>query len=234
MKKVLGFLLVALLLVSCFKDDETKPTYTARGVVVLDQDAELGYKIELDNWQCVIPQSSDVEYEAQDLDRIIVILEYPNVDETYKDIAEVKVLDYAKYLISDVLTYKDTVAVDTLGSDPIGVYDGYVYQTDKYLNIAYSYQYSSQVHTVNLVYYPDSLGDNGEVFLKLQHNANEDSKEYTFSDGYKVFDMTSVAPFADVADSVAYVIHVNSGTFSQAVSRFEGYYYKPEVLKAKR
>lgn len=235
MKKYFAFALMSLLLWSCLNDDDYKPEVTVRGVVVLNSEQPLGFQIELDDWQCVVPQSTDVEdYEPTDKDRVLVQLSYPSSEELYKDTAEAKILDLGVYQINDLIRYKDTVAVDTLGSDPVGTYNGYVYQTDKYLNIAYAYQYGSQEHSFNLVYYPDSIGDNGEVFLKFQHNANEDSKEYTFWEAYRVFDMSSIAPFANVQDSIAYVIHVNPGTFTDAVALFEGYYYHPDVLRAKR
>ncbi len=227
MKNFFLLLLVALVMVSCFDDDDSNITLTRYGVVSLSDDV-LGYNIVIDGGWIAVPSSSDVDYTPKDSDRIKIYFEI--MGGVSDNPLDVKVLDYFIMPTYDLITY-DTLAVDTLGCDPVAVSSIGVSQNCNYLSIFYSYNmgYNYKVHSFNLVYYPDSVGDNGEVFLKFQHNAHADLEEVGTSD-YKSFDMSSIPPFANVEDSVPYIININAGYYASGVTTLKGYFYNKKYL----
>jgi len=232
MKNLLLLLISALVLVSCLDEEEVNPSFVAYGLVISPYaEGELDYAIALDNGQFVLPYMdlSDSPYEVEDNERILVYLEYDSYNSYYSDTTDVKILDHVTIPGYDILTYTDSIGADTLGNDPIAVANGSIYLTKNYLNIIYSYNegYTPKSHSINLVYYPDSTDEDGRILLKLHHNANNDLEQEYYS-GFKVFDLNSVAPFAEVSDSLLYRIDVNAGDYdpSYAADYFLGVYYE--------
>lgn len=218
-------------MVSCLDDDNDSETvYSSWGVTQVVGDGEFDYKIVLDDKTILIPVSTDGDYEAEEMDRVKVYFELMPGFEVGEDSLEVNITNLYVYSIKDIVT---KVSSDTTvyGSDPIAVYNGTVWQSNNLLNVPYVFDYNyyyPKIHTVNLVYYPDSLtAVDGGVYLELRHNANGDGASNVYS-GFCSFNMTTVPAFANVVDSVPYTIHINSGSFSNAADIFTGYYYKPE------
>ncbi len=235
MKNLLLLLLSVFVFTSCLDDDdETKPSVILYGVVQSPYSSgDLGYGVKLDRGQFVVPtvDESDEAYEAVDNDRVVMSLEYNSLDDYYyQDSVAVKVLGYLVIKTYDAVTYNEYDGPDTLGNDPLAVGTNDILVNENYMTVYYSYLQGDAPtdHTVNLVYYPDSAGENGEAFLKLQHNADGDLEEETYS-SFKVFNLNSIEDFAEVTDSLNYIIKVNSDGFSSGYADyFTGTYYKPE------
>lgn len=228
--KILVALLAIVTLNSCLDDgEEYKQTYYWFGIAEsTDSTDDLGYRVLFDNGLCGYPVSSTVTSIPADSDRVYMSFELASDWEDGDSTIYLDVQGYSVISVKDLVTY-DSIAADTLGADPICLYEGYAWQTSHIMNFIYylKYDYPAMDHFVNLVYYPDSVVDGGGVYLKLQHNANDDGTTNTSDEIISCFDMTSIDAFANVVDSVPYVIEINSGYFSNAESLIEGYYYKP-------
>lgn len=232
MEKLLVLLSSVVLLLSCSDDtEEYKPTLDYVGVVSTYEAGELGYGIITDYGQFLIPTKDDSDslYSFNDRDRINYYVEFSSSEEYYKDTAEVTLLQYYVFDTYDVLTKSGG---DAMVEDPIAVLDDNLWVTQEYMNIIYSYQQGDtpKEHAVNLVYYPDSVGNNGGVLLKLHHNANGDIEEVSSGNSLRIFDLTSVDVFANVTDSLNYTLKLNRGDFS-GMDYFEGTYYAPIGLE---
>lgn len=218
---------LVLVFVSCDTGEEVKPSGYVFGVVLENSEAALGFQILLDdrNGELVEPISNETDYEPTDYDRVYVYIEL--VDDWGEEVERVKILSVSEIPSFDLLTYDE--AMDSLGNDPLYVANGSLFQSHRYLNVFYSYLEGStpKKHSVHLVYYPDSVGDNGEIFLKLQHNAKGDLEEATYN-GFKCFDMASIPVFSEVSDSIAYTIKVDAGEFANGIESFDGYYFAPK------
>ena len=229
MKNTLLLLLSALLLASCSDDDEQEYTYSAWGIVYEVDGMPYDYKILLDDQTILIPETEEIEYDFSEMDRVKVYFQLKPGFSVGDDSLNVNVEYVFVYSIKDIVTQDSAVGIDTLGTDPIAVYNGYVWQSNNLLNIPYSIDVSNtyaKTHSVNLVYFPDSVAtENDGVYLELRHNANNDVEDMV-ADGFFSFDMESIPPFQNAIDSIPYTIIINPGAFSSAVSRFEGYYYK--------
>lgn len=220
-----------LTLVSCIKEDEEDPIYSSWGIVYEVEGMDYDYKVLLDDSTFLIPETADVDYDVEEMDRVKVYFQFKSEYVSGDEVFNANVVHMLVYSIKDIATQSGVV--DTLGFDPIAVYDGSVWQSNNLLNVPFaidvSYTYA-KVHDVNLVYFPDSIGtDPDGVYLELRHNANNDAEDMVV-DAFYSFDMESIAPFQNVVDSVPYTIIINSGAFSGAVERFEGHFYNPDLL----
>lgn len=221
-----------LVLVSCTDDEETATTFTSWGIVYDVEGMDYDYKVILDDQTVLIPETSEVDIDLVEMDRVKVYFQFKDESTMGDDSINVNVEYVLVYSIKDVVKQSSPVGIDSLGTDAIAVYDGNVWQSNNLLNIPFaidvSYDYA-KVHSVNLVYFPDSLSTElGGVYMELRHNANNDEEDMVV-DGFYSFDMESIEPFQNVVDSIPYTIVINPGAFNGAAERFEGY-YKPSDI----
>ena len=241
MKNILLLMFGVVTLSSCLNNKEEVATYKYWGVVKVDKSLDLGYKLLLDNDQVVVPVSSDYKYEAKNRDRKLFFFEMADGSTVKDSIIYAKMKFADKFLISDLVTQASTAGMDTLGTDGVAVFNGSVWHAKNLLNVPFIYEKAASFpkkHSFNLVYFPDSLyqpdpKNNPElvgVYMELRHNANKD-KDDVKCEGYKCFDLNSISRFANVQDSIPYIIKINSGGFDGAVSAFTGWYHKPDVIR---
>lgn len=230
--KITGLVLIMFALSSCFDMDneEYRSQYSSWGVVTDVESSSYEFKALLDGGMTLIAETVDVSYDADTMDRVRIFFYLNDESELGDDSIYVEVFALVVSSIKDVVTYScsDSLSVDTFGIDPICVNDETVWQSNNLLNIPFaidmSYNYDVE-HSINLVYFPDSVyDDNGTVYLELRHDANDDSEEMVV-DGFYSFDMESISPFENISDSVPYVIVINNDGFSSGLSELEGYFY---------
>lgn len=231
MNKIIALLLFCLALFSCKEDTEYKTVYSAWGVVQLSETESLGYTVMLDDSILLIPNESSVDYVPSASDRMNISFTIADGYEIGDNPIGVDV-EYVSYsTIKDLVVATDSLALDTLGNDPIGILDGSVRQSGYLMDVFFYLDYSGlKKHTVNLVYFPDSTATtDGGVYLEFRHNANNDNSSQTLQ-FLNCYDLTTIEPFQNVEDSVPYTIVVNGGYFSGAIARFEGFFYNPKYL----
>lgn len=233
MKKLLFFCVMALAIVSCVGETEYVASGNSFGVAFLSNENPFGYRIMLDNGSIAEPISvpeladGETQYLPTENERVYLYLE---ATEPWIDIVDVNIMSIVKVPCSDILVANE-IDTDTLGVDPVLVDNDYVYLTQSFLNVYYTYREASDApysHNVYLVHYPDSVDEDGCEFFKLQHNANGDLEEVN-TDAYQCFDMKTLDAFAEGADSVNFEIHIEKGMFSDASSLYKGTYYKPSL-----
>lgn len=228
-KSVVALIVLGMAVVGCAEDVEYTQTYGAWGVTTVEGNGVLDYYFLTDDSTKLIPIDAEDLYEAEDDDRVYVTFSTED-DQLGQDEMEISVISVSVLQTKDLLTVYGEPS-DTLGSASVQVSDGAVWQSNNLLNMIYTIDVSgNKVHSLNLVYFPDSsIVVDGRVYLELRHNDNDDIASYQYN-GYIGFDMESIAPFQNIGinDSVPYTLIINSTGWSDAVSRFEGYFYSPD------
>lgn len=229
MKKLLFSLIaLAVLFTSCMDDDEGVKSYVAWGVSYENADAILGYEVLLGDSTVVRPVSSDFAYEPDGRELMYLKFQLEDGVDISDEELDVHVETWTSYPVNEAIIC-DSSSLDTLGVDPIGV--NTFFQIGETLNFPFSIFVSYSItHDIDLVYYPDSVGVNGEVYLELRHNANDDSNDVIATGCYSC-DMMTVESFQSVEDSIPFVVVINPGKFSNATDSISGYYYASKYLK---
>ena len=233
MRKFLAIVIMCVLLFSC-KEDEYDPVSSAWATVELSDADVFNYHFILDDNTVLSPVESNVNYTPDTNDRAYLHFNIKPEFEAGDAYVEAKLLDMDIYSIQDLVVITDSVGWDTLGIDPVAVYDNEIWQSHYLLNVpcylGVSY-YQLKRHDVELVYFPDSVdSERGAVHLELRHNANADSEDKVLPFFY-TFDMTSIEPFRNIEDSVLFTIDFNVGDFNfSPMERYEGVFYNTRYL----
>lgn len=196
MKKLIVLMIAMVSILSCTKENEepNENIWQAFGVYVKTGAGTTDFQIHIDNGDLVIPVEIPGDISASaDTARVIV---------TYTVLTEDSLSDGSKKLNSkihevfEVLT-KDIINLteensDSLGNDPVGINANNVWIARNYLNIMFSFYGNDQVHTFNVIKYPnDSLTTDGRLLMEFRHNANDDYPGIKYN-GVVSYDLNSL------------------------------------------
>ncbi|PKP08225.1 MAG: hypothetical protein CVU09_16605 [Bacteroidetes bacterium HGW-Bacteroidetes-4] len=200
LKIKLGMFVLASLffMVACSSSDETENYWYSYGTYLDSDLSDEGFIMKMDNGDTLIPVSVDYIQEGiVDGSRVIPI--YSIVTEE-GNLINVKVSKIEAILTKPIIQLTEEIA-DSIGNDPVTVWDGNVWFSENHLNVIFSYLGSNKVHSINLVKpIGEQLDDEGRQILEFRHNDNGDFNNIQYT-GIVSFDMSSL--YQDGMDTLA-------------------------------
>lgn len=216
------FALVAILMTSCQKDDDS---YSVGkfwvGFGIIDKSGPETFTVQMDDGSIIHPVAGNLNGDwFDDEQRVLVnytIVGDKKVDDTDKEYF-VKINSARKILKKGIVDITAAIE-DSIGNDPVIVRDAWV-SPNQLLNMELRYLGNSEVHFINLVKEPGELtAADQPIELELRHNKNGDREDVLFN-AFVSFDLSAI--MIEDQDSVSFI--VRSVDYQGNESTFEGTY----------
>ena len=216
------FALVAILMTSCQKDDDS---YSVGkfwvGFGIIDKSGPDSFTVQMDDGSIIHPVAGNLNGSwFEDDQRVLVnytIVSDKKVDETDKEYF-VKINSARKILMKGIVDITEAIE-DSIGNDPVIIRDAWM-SSNQLLNMELRYFGNSEVHFINLVKEPGELtAADQPIELELRHNKNGDREDVLFN-AFVSFDLSAI--MIEDQDSVSFI--VRSVDYQGNESTFEGTY----------
>lgn len=233
MKKNALFILAAVLLFACNKDEDGYDNYHQRlGIYELTGEGTTDFQVNLDDGNVLIPTETSGNFSGfENGERVLAlystITSTTNTDGNELINSGIHLLE--SVLTKNVITLTDEIA-DSIGNNTIHVHEEDIWFSKNYLNVYFSYYGRDKIHYLNMIKYPnDSLDADGRLVLELRHNSNDDLQSYAY-DGFVSFDMNSLKQPG--VDSIPIVVKVLD-YYEDSVFWKDTYYFEENTLSTK-
>lgn len=181
---LLGFIVAAVALTSCNKDEEVA-YYQTIGVLSKSVDSMI---IESDDsMRLLVANASEVDASFADNDRVFVYfsLNEGTIPQGIDHVIDIYSME--KLLFKSVIELTADIT-DSIGNDPMWIQE--IWIAKDYLNLNFQLYINNGKHYINLIRFPGEIPVD-TINLEIRHNDNGDQENYLTS-GFASFDLESL------------------------------------------